>query len=160
MSKFIKQNNKGFTRTPKFGVTPKGGGFTLVETLIALSIFTVSILGLMSILATGISNTGYAKRKVAAEYLAQEGIEYVRNLRDTTVLYDATSSQHGWDNFKILNKDYSITDPDFAGFTRVISEDAVSFGENEIEIFSTVSWTEGSGSYNITFSEHLFNWMQ
>ena len=61
----------------------KNKAFTLIETLVAISIFTMSILGLLSVLASGISNTNYAKQKVAATYLAQEGIEYVRNLRDS-----------------------------------------------------------------------------
>ncbi|MEK9181515.1 MAG: type II secretion system protein [Patescibacteria group bacterium] len=32
---------KGFTRTPKFGVTPKGGGFTLIELLVVVAIIGV-----------------------------------------------------------------------------------------------------------------------
>jgi prepilin-type N-terminal cleavage/methylation domain-containing protein len=75
-------------------------GFTLVETLVAISIFTVSLLGLMSILSQSIISTNYAKQKMIASYLAQEGIEYIRNMRDTFVLYNATSSQAGWDAFK------------------------------------------------------------
>lgn len=74
-------------------------GFTLVETLVAISIFSVSIVALISILANGISNTNYAKKKLIAAYLAQEGVEYVRNIRDTHVLYDPTSAQTGWTSF-------------------------------------------------------------
>jgi type II secretory pathway pseudopilin PulG len=72
--------------------------FTLVETLVAISIFSMSVLGLLSILASGISNTSYAKQKIVATYLAQEGIEYIRNMRDTYVLYDS-DGQTGWNNF-------------------------------------------------------------
>lgn len=75
-------------------------GFTLVETLVAISIFTVSILALISVLTSSISNTYYAKQKMIATYLAQEGIEYFRNMRDTYVVYDSTSTQTGWDAFK------------------------------------------------------------
>src|SRR3989344_2187774 len=74
-------------------------GFTLVETLVAISIFTVSILALLSILTQGISNVNYAKKKIIASYLAQEGIEYIRNMRDTFALFDSIDSQHGWDLF-------------------------------------------------------------
>lgn len=69
-------------------------GFSLVETLVAISIFTVSLLGIMSVLASSISHTNYAKQKMIATYLAQEGIEYMRNIRDDFVLYD------NWSNFK------------------------------------------------------------
>ena len=71
-------------------------GFTLVETLIAISIFTISVVAMMSVLASGISNTDYAKKKIIAEYLAQEGIEYVRNLRDSAMI----TSSGGWAQFK------------------------------------------------------------
>ena len=72
-------------------------GFTLVETLVAISIFTVSIMALMSVLAQGTADTRYAKQKIVATYLAQEGIEYIRNMRDTYVLYPATSND--WNKF-------------------------------------------------------------
>lgn len=78
-------------------VNKLNGGFTLVETLVALSIFSVSILGLMSVLSQGISDTTYAKKKIIAAYLAQEGIEYVRNMRDNYVLYPVNGT---WVNFK------------------------------------------------------------
>ncbi len=77
----------------------KNKGFTLVETLVAISIFTVSILALFSILARGISDTNYAKRKIVAAYLAQEGVESIRNMRDTYVLYTDTT-QNDWGKFQ------------------------------------------------------------
>ena len=80
-------------------------GFTLVETLVAISIFSVSVLALISIISQGITNTSYAKSKIIAGYLAQEGIETMRNMRDTYVLYDSTidpvngSPSNGWAKF-------------------------------------------------------------
>jgi hypothetical protein len=53
-------------------------------------------LGILSVLASGISNTTYAKNKIIAGYLAQEGIEYIRNMRDTCVISDQIN---GWSNF-------------------------------------------------------------
>lgn len=76
-------------------------GFTLLESLIAIAIFTTSILALLSILANGISSTTYAKRKIVASYLAEEGVERVRNIRDNQVLFDP-GGQAGWDAFKGL----------------------------------------------------------
>ncbi len=90
----LKKINK-FNRSRR--VVDFSKGFSLVETLVAVSIFTVSILGLMSVLSSGISNTTYAKQKIIASYLAQEGIEYLRNMRDTYVLY--SPGQAGWNDF-------------------------------------------------------------
>lgn len=84
MKKFLKKRNKAFT---------------LIETLVAISIFSLSTLGLLVILSKGISDTNYTKKKIIAGYLAQEGIEYIRNMRDTFVLYDPVDSPTGWNNF-------------------------------------------------------------
>lgn len=82
----------------KFTHNRKEKGFTLVETLVAISIFTLSILAMMATLSKGISDTGYAKKKVIASYLAQEGVEYLRNIRDTYMLYSPTAAA-GWASF-------------------------------------------------------------
>src|SRR3989344_3996865 len=37
----IFKKESGFTRTPKFGVPPKGGGFTLIELLVVIAIIGV-----------------------------------------------------------------------------------------------------------------------
>jgi len=78
----------------------KNRGFTLIESLVSVLIFSIAVVTVMVALGRGISDTGYVKQKMTAEYLAVEAIEYFRNMRDTYVLYD-TSGQTGWDNFKI-----------------------------------------------------------
>jgi len=92
MLNFFKQKNKGHVHR-----LSKVSGFTLVETLVAISIFTLSVLALMVILGNGLSDTNFAKQKITATYLAQEGIEYMRNMRDTHVLYDENNL--GWTEF-------------------------------------------------------------
>jgi prepilin-type N-terminal cleavage/methylation domain-containing protein len=67
----------------------KSRGFTLIETLVALAIFATSIVALISITGQGVSNTNLSKNKAIASYLAQEGIETVRNIRDTAILSGA-----------------------------------------------------------------------
>ncbi len=147
----------------------KKSGFTLVETLVSISIFTMSILGLMSILASSISNTSYVKQKITAEYLAQEGIEYVRNLRDNAVLYDVGGAQAGWDVFKAPSLPKFIPCPvstcpisssDFSGFIRTIKMDWVPGTFDEVKITSTVTWTQGSVPKSVILSEDLFNWIE
>ncbi len=199
--KKINQLNRGFTPTPfkRKGVSLQSKrGFTLVETLVAISIFTVSIVALMSVLATGISNANYAKAKITAAYLAQEGIEYVRNLRDTYVVYTGVPG-NSWNGFKA--KLISCNGPDLGSscgfdtvfpynffvctnpndcklyvdnngnystnalgadshFVRKIWMTPIGADNTEVKIFSDVSWKQGSGDYNITFSENLFNWVE
>lgn len=66
-------------------------GFTLVETLVALSILLIVVVGPMTVAHRGIQNAYYANEQVAAVFLAQEAIEAVRATRDTDALgvYDA-----------------------------------------------------------------------
>jgi prepilin-type N-terminal cleavage/methylation domain-containing protein len=87
-------------------------GFTLVETLIAISIFSMSVVGLMTVLARGISDTNYAKHRITASYLAEEGIEYIKNMRDTYVLNDPTSASDGWDKFLVKINNNNCRDID------------------------------------------------
>jgi prepilin-type N-terminal cleavage/methylation domain-containing protein len=84
MIKFFKQKNNN-------------GGFTLLEVIVALGIFSLGLSALMSVLAQGISSTDYAKNKIIASYLAEEGIEYIRNIRDDYVLYSPSGT--GWGLF-------------------------------------------------------------
>lgn len=94
-----KKLNTGPARNATYNVA---GGFTLVETLVAISIFTGAILGLLSFSAGSIGDNNYAKNKLIATYLAQEGAEYMRNLRDTYVLFQSngwgtSDSDNNWD---------------------------------------------------------------
>lgn len=72
-------------------------GFTIVETLVALAIFSSSIVFLIVVSSGGVSNTTLAKSRLTASYLAQEGVEAVRNIRDTSVIADP--SGEGWSTF-------------------------------------------------------------
>lgn len=68
-------------------------GFTLIETLFAILIFSSALIALMTIAGRGIAATANAEQTTTASYLAQEGIEVVRNMRDSN--YNNTAS---WDS--------------------------------------------------------------
>lgn len=80
----------------KFFANKNKKGFTLIETLVSMLIFSVSIVALISITAGGVSDTGFVKKKQTAYLLAQEGIELVRYVRDTSMRY---GGQQGWAGF-------------------------------------------------------------
>jgi len=78
--------------------TGKTGGFTLVETLVSLFIFSLSVTAIIVVSGKGVADTTIAKNKIIAVALAQEGIEIMRNIRDTYALSEANPGE-GWTDF-------------------------------------------------------------
>ena len=79
-------------------------GFTLIETMVAISILTLSIAGPLFIAHRAIVAAGIARDHLTASYLAQEGIEYVRAMRDDAFLAAHQAGGEGlssaaWDFF-------------------------------------------------------------
>lgn len=70
-------------------------GFTLAELLITIFVFTVGILGIYLVVQNSYATINYAKNRLIAIYLAQEGIEIVRNIRDTNWLEEEESWDEG-----------------------------------------------------------------
>lgn len=58
-------------------------GFTLLEMLFALIIFSFALVSLMTIAGRGVITTTNAKEQLTVQYLAEELIEVARNERDT-----------------------------------------------------------------------------
>ena len=75
-------------------------GFTLIETLVAVSLLVIAIVAPMSLVAQSLTTAYYARDQVAAYSLAQEGIEAVRAVRDGNILQNAIS---GTSNDLLLN---------------------------------------------------------
>lgn len=67
----------------------KQGGFTLVESMVAISILSMAVTGPLLIAQKGIGSAIYARDQITAFYLAQEAVEYVRNVRDTNRIQNA-----------------------------------------------------------------------
>lgn len=63
-------------------------GFSLTEVMIAIMILTVAIVSATSLLTGLINSNKNNVNTLQAYYLAQEGIEAVRNIRDTNWLYN------------------------------------------------------------------------
>jgi prepilin-type N-terminal cleavage/methylation domain-containing protein len=66
--------------------TSTKNAFTLVESLVAISILLIATVGPLSIVASSIATANLAKDQVVAYYLAQEAIEMVRNIRETNAI--------------------------------------------------------------------------
>lgn len=64
----------------------KNKGFTILETLVAISIILIAITGPIDIIGQALKNSYYSRDQITAFYLAQEAIEYARNQRDDNAL--------------------------------------------------------------------------
>jgi len=75
-------------------------GFTLLEVIIAIFIISVGVGGVAKLVPSLIVGASVNQSRLVAAYLAQEGIEIIRNVRDTRWLknhYSGTPSP--WDFF-------------------------------------------------------------
>jgi hypothetical protein len=57
-------------------------GLTLIETLVAISVLMIGLAGALTLAQQSLSSAAHAKDQIVAYYLAQEGMELVRNKRD------------------------------------------------------------------------------
>lgn len=70
-------------------------GFTLVESIVAIFILLIAIVMPMAVVARALFTANYAQDQITAVYLAQEGVELVRNVRDNNVLSGAALWDQG-----------------------------------------------------------------
>jgi hypothetical protein len=71
-------------------------GETLTETIIAMTIFAVGITLSSTLVASSLRNINTSKNRVIAVNLAREGIEAVRNMRDTNWLKYSSKRRTCW----------------------------------------------------------------
>jgi len=143
----IKQNKeRGFTRTPKFGVTPKGGGFTIIETMVAISLFLVIVMaGMGSLLNANLLHHKSADMRSIMDNLSFIMEDMSRNLR-TGYNYVSTSSS----KISFEYQDGDPTNPNDQWVYRIVSDKV----EKSIKSGATGSWIQltptevkiGSGS--------------
>lgn len=77
----------------------KSYGFTLIESLVAIAILSIAVAGPLVTASRALVATEIAQDQFTASYLAQEGIEYVRALRDKEFLLTRNTNT-AWANFK------------------------------------------------------------
>lgn len=159
----------------------KEKGFTLLEMLISIMVITIGVLGIYSAVFKYIKNTQQERENLVASYLCQEGIEIVKNIRDTNWVESATTWSDGltscssgceadyngiltaWsspgrylyiDNSTGLYKYVAspVTGDIKTSYTRKI--DIVPNGTDELDITVYVYWETNT----IVVKENLFNW--
>jgi len=191
------KKNKGFTPTPEQSSFSKKGtkcngclvwGFTLIELIISVFIITIALSGAFGILQRIITSTYLSSSKLIASYLAQEGIEIVRNIRDTNWLKEAADWKTGINECsfsigKFCEGDYDQEDTltiwpegtvprllkiDNQGFYNYDSGKNTKFkrkiyvddipGIEGVKVRVLVQWQDYGRSYEVPAQEYLYNW--
>lgn len=66
-------------------------GFTLIEVMAAVAILSIGLIGGLTVINYNLKNISFTKNRIIAGGLAAEGIEFVRNIRDTNWLESAVN---------------------------------------------------------------------
>lgn len=74
-------------------------GFTILETLVAISLLVLALTAPLAIVAQALRSSYYARDQVTAYFLAQEAIEFLRNKRDNAGLQSSAASETWTDLF-------------------------------------------------------------
>ncbi len=132
-------------------------GFTVLETLVAVAVLILSLTAAFSVAQSGLSLSISSRDEVTAFYLAQEGIEVIRNIRDENSLNGLTwlngiagqpSDPCNFGNYCAVdspNQNYMVSCGVTAGNCPVLLQDrrdaSATFGMYGLNPASTSGWT-------------------
>ncbi len=74
----------------------KTKGFSLIETIVAIVVLTLAVVGPMTLSAQSIRASRDARLELTATHLAEEGMEVVHNIRDNNSAQDADPARGAW----------------------------------------------------------------
>ena len=189
---FTKTNNaqKGFTPLEITRLRKKNKenksltGFTLLETLISIFIIATAVVGIFSLI-TQINVTGLVlSSQLTAAYLAQEGLEITRNIRDSNWIKIRTiDPTFPWDQgltgcalgceadyndwvltpfanqyLKINNGFFNYDLGEATKFKRKITINPDM--DNVLQVSVKVFWEIRGEAHQIIVRENLYNWLQ
>lgn len=79
-----------------FCLTQEAKGFTLIETMVAMSILLLALASPMNIAQNGLSSAVFAQNSVVAQYLAQSAVEFIKNVKDNNGILDNMNPVDGY----------------------------------------------------------------
>lgn len=112
----------------QFSIPVKKGGFTVLESIVAIAILSLSISGVFAAIQQSLAQAIASKDEVKAYYLAQEAVEIIRNKRDTNQLNILNTGSGDWLE-GISEEDLNLND-DPCYFGKVCRADAYDLSLN------------------------------
>lgn len=160
-------------------------GFTLLEMLFAVIIFSFALVSLMTIAGRGVVATATAKDQLTAQFLAEELIEVARNMRDANFVnqqdwlsavedcddgcdaeyYTASSPQLiPCENNDVCTALYNNNgqyrpnndNGNLSLFSRNITVERI--GDNHAKLVATVNWRQRTVNRTYTVQTYFTNW--
>jgi prepilin-type N-terminal cleavage/methylation domain-containing protein len=172
----------------KFFFIQKNKGFTLIEMLVAVLIFSISLVSLMTIASRGIASNRSSQNEISAQYLAAEGIEAVRHIRDSNYVafqpwltgasqcisegcfltlqpsapyYElALCGSQPCSNPLEFNTSDALFGITVGGDPTVFTRTITleEIDQDQVKVFSEVRWNQGELERIVTMTEILRNW--
>lgn len=160
-------------------------GFTLIEIIIAVFIIIVGVMGAFGVLQKVIVSSSVSSDKLIAAYLAQEGIEIIRNTRDSSWIDNSA-----WDSRVESGSSYNVdiystgfTDGGGTAYLKPLSTggfyirtligkfsrritiiqsdlDGTDIYPEKMRVIVDVTWEEREKSYTTTIEEILYDYHQ
>jgi prepilin-type N-terminal cleavage/methylation domain-containing protein len=165
----------------------RSAGFTIIEVMMAIFVLTVAVGGSFALIQQTLVSASINQQKLIAYYLAQEGIEIVRNIRDSNWLEKRSVPDIPWDDAisdnlsvgqsqnyltaynesELISFEDKVLNLDEDGFysyssgtpTRFKRE--ITIAKTDIDSFKVsvkIQWSERGRTHNVEVIDHLYNW--
>lgn len=163
-------------------------GFTLIETLVAITILSAAVAGPMVLSIKNIGTASVSQNQLVAFYLGQEVLEYARNVRDTNLINESADWLGGLENCKISGSvgcyvdvknntvnncgtaacsnrlkfdgtNYNYASGDNTAFIRTVKiENPVGSNSDEAKVSVSIRWTGKYGEKTTNLQDNIYNW--
>lgn len=156
-------------------------GFTLMELVVAIAVIVIALTTSIALISFSVSSISTGKYRISATILAQEGLEIVRNIRDSNWLkykraVDNWRDDLGEGDWRVqydqvnllgfssaplrinVNGFYQYDTGDNTLFERKITIEHID--SNQIKVVSEVTWQEKGRSHVVAAEDRLYNWLE
>jgi prepilin-type N-terminal cleavage/methylation domain-containing protein len=104
-------------------IRPTTSGFTLIELIVGMTIFSIGLAGIYALLQTTMSSVRYSQDEIIVSGLLREQIDLVNNMRDTSL-----HNYIPWDSALISTQNWSLYSSIFTGALYSIENDFTASG--------------------------------
>lgn len=152
-------------------------GFTMAETLIAIAVTTMVITAAFELTNSSIKTGGIALQKFAAYHLAEEGLEIIRNMRDSNWMQNrawnhnlapgiyeigTTTNGYPWQLISQNNEDFADASEFTVGSATtykrlIVIENSDDEGE-KMRVESRVKYLERAAWKTVNMSAEFTDW--